>query len=252
MALALDQKVEPQLAFHVEGVGVRYRRFGASKSDAGLARVKKRVLGEWFWALDGVDFALNRGSVLGIVGHNGAGKSTLVRVISGLLPPDRGEVQINGTVSCIFSASAGFDPKLSGRDNVNLKCSYLGLSRKETKEHYDEIVEFAGLDGFMDMPVRTYSKGMKTRLGFSVATCIDPDILILDEVLGAGDREFKKRAEQRMAAMMERAQAIVLVSHSMKTIARLCTDVLWMDHGRVKMSGKTEDILKLYSPDDVD
>lgn len=250
MVAALNESLTQQPAFLVEGVGVRYRRFGASKADVGINRLKKRFLGDWFWALDGVDFSLKRGSVLGIVGHNGAGKSTLVRVISGLLPPDRGRVETNGTVSSIFNTAAGFDPNLSGRDNVYLKCSYLDLSRKQTNARYDEIVDFAGLDGFMDMPVRTYSKGMRTRLGFSVATCIEPDILILDEVLGAGDRDFRARAEKRMAAMMDHAQAIVLVSHSMKTISRLCTDVLWLDHGKVKMSGPVDEVLAVYSPDD--
>jgi len=250
MNLAVDRVDNQSLACDLKGVAVRYRRFGASKHDVGVTRIRKRVLGEWFWALDGVDFSLQRGTVLGIVGHNGAGKSTLVRVISGLLPPDRGDVYINGTVSSIFNTAAGFDFKLTGRDNVHLKCSYLGLSRKETIERYAEIVDFAGLDGFMDMPVRTYSKGMRTRLGFAVATCIDPDILILDEVLGAGDRDFRARAEQRMAAMMDRAQAIVLVSHSMKTIERLCTQVLWLDHGQVKMTGATDTVLAAYSPEE--
>jgi len=249
MNVAVDQADSQSVAFELKDVAVRYRRFGASKNDVGVTRIRKRILGEWFWALDGVDFSLDRGSVLGIVGHNGAGKSTLVRVISGLLPPDRGDVQINGTVSSIFNTAAGFDFKLTGRDNVYLKCSYLGLNRRQTLERYTEIVDFAGLDGFMDMPVRTYSKGMRTRLGFAVATSIDPDILILDEVLGAGDRDFRARAEQRMAAMMARAQAIVLVSHSMKTIERLCTQVLWLDHGQVKMTGETDSVLASYSPE---
>ncbi len=201
---------------------------------------------EKFWALRGIDFDVPEGQVLGVIGGNGAGKSTLLRVLTGILPPDEGELHMNGRVSALLALGAGFLADLSGRDNLFLSAMYLGMPDSEIRGKFDDIVGFSGLEEFIDTPIRYYSSGMKARLGFSLAVHVDPDILIVDEVLAAGDRRFQERARERMKELMQRAKAIVIVSHNTRFIAELCDEVIWLKEGRIYKKGKASDIVSEY------
>ena len=198
------------------------------------------------WALQGVSFDCHEGDAVGIVGHNGAGKSTLCRVLSGILPPDSGSVQVRGEVTPLLNLGAGFNPDLTGRLNVYLYASFLGISRREMDRRMNEIIEFSGLGQFIDQPVRWYSSGMKSRLSFSVAATLDPKILILDEILSAGDREFRSKSRARMLEMMRHSRLLLIVSHSTGFLREMCNRVLWLDHGRVRRFGPAVEVIKEY------
>jgi lipopolysaccharide transport system ATP-binding protein len=183
-----------------------------------------------FWAVQNVSFELRRGECLGLIGHNGAGKSTLLKVLNGLIPPDTGRITMKGRVAALIELNAGFNPILSGRENIFNQAALLGFSKEETLAKFDEIVEFAEIGDFLDMPVQNYSSGMRVRLGFAVAAQMEPDVLIIDEVLAVGDVGFRYKCLNRMAEMLK-TSAFVFVSHAMPQVARICTSVLHMDHG---------------------
>jgi lipopolysaccharide transport system ATP-binding protein len=184
-----------------------------------------------FWAVRDVSFELRRGECLGLIGHNGAGKTTLLRMLNGLISPDGGSITMRGRVGALIALGAGFNPVLTGRENVYVNASILGLSAKETDERIEEIIDFAGIGDFIDAPVQSYSSGMQVRLGFAVATALEPDILILDEILAVGDAAFRHRCYQRINRIMKNC-AVILVSHSMEQIAAVARSVGFMDHGR--------------------
>jgi ABC-type polysaccharide/polyol phosphate transport system ATPase subunit len=198
-------------------------------------------------ALKNVSFTVPHGQVLGVVGANGAGKSTLMRVMSGILPPSAGRVEVDGRVSTLLALGVGFNRKLTGRENVILGGLAAGLDRDELAAKYDEIVAFAELEDFMDMPMRTYSSGMYGRLGFSVAVNMDPDILIIDEALSVGDARFRKKSFQRMRDLCEQDRTVVLVSHALGTIEQLCDQAIWMDHGVLRMWDEPEAVVSAYT-----
>lgn len=198
------------------------------------------------WALRGVSFRCHEGEILGIIGSNGAGKSTLCLALSKILTPDEGKVKVRGEVSTLLSLGAGFNRDLSGRENIYLNAAFLGLARREIESKMDEIIEFSELGEFIDQPIRFYSSGMKSRLGFSVAAALDPEILILDEVLSVGDRAFQRKSRKRLQGMMDRSRVIVLVSHQVHFLRELCTHCLWLEGGEVRAFGESEVVLGQY------
>ena len=201
---------------------------------------------KYFWALRDVSFTIREGETLGIIGRNGSGKSTLSMICSGVLIPDKGKVTIHGRPQ-LLALGVGFQTALSGRENVFISGSLLGLSKKEIKDRMDEIEEFAELGGFMDEPVRIYSSGMRSRLGFAVATAVKPDILILDEVMATGDKAFRDKAMQRMRAMRNLARSIIVVSHNPGQLRKLSTRVLWLEKGQMIMLGEPKEVLNAYN-----
>jgi teichoic acid transport system ATP-binding protein len=198
-------------------------------------------------ALRGVSFSVPHGQVLGVVGVNGAGKSTLVRTIAGILPPTSGRVEVHGRVSTLLALGVGFNKNLTGRDNVVLGGLAAGLSREEVQEKYDEIVAFAELEDFMDMPMRTYSSGMYGRLGFAVAVSMEPDILLVDEALSTGDAAFRRKSYRKMRQLCKQARTIVLVSHGLKSITRLCDQAIWMHDGQLRMQDDPQAVVDAYT-----
>src|SRR5699024_6210630 len=184
-----------------------------------------------FWALRDLNFTINEGEVVGIIGHNGAGKSTLCKLMTGILAPDEGSVNVYGETSSLLGYGTGFNPQLTGVDNIYLNAMLLGIPKSVIKEKYDEIVEFAGLQRSIDKPVKTYSSGMRARLGFSIAAVLKPDIFIIDEALSTGDLAFRQKATERIQEMMEGAKAVIIVSHSMRFVEQVCTRAIWIDQG---------------------
>jgi ABC-type polysaccharide/polyol phosphate transport system ATPase subunit len=199
-------------------------------------------------AVKDLSFDLLHGNVLGIIGANGAGKSTLLRAIAGILPPTEGRIMVNGKVSTLLSLGVGFDRRLTGRQNITLGGLASGLSRPEIKERAEKIIDFAELpEGFIDMPMRTYSAGMGGRLAFSVAVHLEPDILLIDEALSAGDAKFKEKAAAKMAELCGQARTIVLVSHGLGAILEMCNDAIWMDKGKLMMRGSPDAVADAYT-----
>lgn len=208
--------------------------------------------GRWsqrFWALRGISFAAYPGEVVGIVGPNGSGKTTLLKALAGILGADRGRVEVRGKVGCLMSFGVGFKPNLSGRENVFVNGSILGLSQREVAERLDKIIEFSELGDFIDAPVRTYSSGMKGRLGFSIAVHIDPDVLLLDEVLTVGDAAFRAKAGSILDRFRADNKTVIIASHSMGLIEKRCTRAIWLDAGRIRMEGAPAEVAQAYLAD---
>ena len=199
-----------------------------------------------FKALRDVSFTINKGERVGIIGFNGAGKSTLLKILSGVLRPNSGSIYINGKVAPLLELGAGFDHNYSGRENVFLNGAILGYSREFLESKYDEIVEFSELEDFMELPIKNYSSGMIAKLGFAVATLVEPEILILDEILSVGDVRFQKKSGDKLKSMMNTGTTVLLVSHSVGTIRSMCNRVIWLDHGKIVMDGLTKDVCDAY------
>lgn len=238
-----------QVAVKVEHLDVTYRtayeKVPTFKSALRRMGKGERVVKE-VEALQDVSFEITHGTVLGIVGHNGAGKSTLMRAISGILPPSAGRIEVHGRISTLLALGVGFNPQLSGKENVMLGGLAAGLTRDEVNERYETIADFAELGEFIEMPMRTYSSGMFSRLAFSVAVHMEPDVLIIDEALSAGDAKFKKKAAQKMDELMGQARTLLLVSHALSTIKEMCNDAIWLDHGRLMRRGDPSEIVDAY------
>jgi len=198
-------------------------------------------------ALDDVMLDVHYGSVLGVVGSNGAGKSTLMRVISGILPPSQGKVEVFGKVSTLLALGVGFSPSLSGRENVQLGGLAAGMTRREIEDHFDEIAEFAELGDAIDAPMRTYSSGMYARLAFSVAVTVKPDILIVDEALSTGDAKFKEKSLNKIKELRSDSRALILVSHALGTITDICNEVVWLDKGKLIQRGNPDEVVDAYA-----
>ena len=198
-------------------------------------------------ALRGVTFDVHEGTVLGIIGANGAGKSTLMKAIAGLLPPTSGEIHIRGQVSSMLSLGVGFNANLTGRENVMLGGLAAGLSRVEIEHNFDSVVDFAELKEHIDMPMRTYSAGMYSRLAFAVSTTINPEILLIDEALSAGDASFKEKSYQRIQELASQAKTLLVVSHALSTIQELCTEVIWLHQGEVAKRGLPKEVVSAYT-----
>ena len=209
--------------------------------------LKRQLMFQEFMALKGISFEVKAGESWGFVGTNGSGKSTLLKTISGILKPYKGSVQINGTISPLIELGAGFDGNLTARENIFLNGSVLGYSEKFLKEKCDEIVDFAELRDFLDVPIKNFSSGMAARLGFAIATTVKPDILICDEVLAVGDFKFQEKCEQRMNELLSGGTTLLFVSHSIEQVKRMCQKAIWIDHGEMKMIGNAEEVCNAYS-----
>lgn len=201
---------------------------------------------EEFAALTDVSFSIEKGEVIGIIGHNGAGKSTLLKIISGILKPTEGSIEVHGNIVPMLELGSGFDYDLTGRENIFLNGAILGYSEEFLKEKYDEIVAFSELGKFIEIPIRNYSSGMLMRLAFSVATVVNPDILIVDEILAVGDANFQAKSKARMMELMGGGTTVLFVSHSIEQIREMCDRVIWLDHGHVKMIGETNEVCDRY------
>ena len=208
--------------------------------------LRRELMFKEFLALKDVSLEVKRGESLGIIGTNGSGKSTLLKLICGILKPYKGSVKINGTIAPLIELGAGFDMDLTARENIFLNGAVLGYDKEFMKQHFDEIVEFAELKDFLDMPIKNYSSGMAARLGFAIATIVRPDILICDEVLSVGDFAFQQKCEQRMNEMRKEGTTLLYVSHSIDSVKSVCDHALWLDKGVVRMAGDVETVANAY------
>lgn len=199
-----------------------------------------------FRAVDNVNFDVLKGQVVGLIGSNGSGKSTLLKIISGVYKPTGGSVQINGNIAPLLELGSGFDPELTGRENIVLNGSILGYSKEYIAQREQEIIDFAEMGDFIDVPVKTYSSGMTTRLAFAVATAVNPEILIVDEILAVGDEAFQRKSFARMMELMGNGATVLFVSHTLAQIRKLCDTVVWLDKGKVRMIGAPDDVCVAY------
>jgi len=211
-----------------------------------VAAVKRDIRYEEFQALHDVSFSVRRGEVMGIIGRNGAGKSTLLKIIAGILKPTQGRVTVRGNIVPMLELGSGFDFELSGRENIFLNGAILGYSKEYLESRYDEIVSFSELGKFIDTPLRSYSSGMMMRLAFSVATVVNPEILIVDEILAVGDAQFQEKSRARMLELMGGGATVFFVSHDMSQIREMCSRVVWLENGCVRMAGETQEVCGMY------
>ena len=220
-------------------------RIGTFKEYA-IRRLQRRITHEEFWALREVNLDVRSAEVFGIIGRNGAGKSTLLKVIARSCDRRAGAPVVFGNVAPLLEFGAGFHPELSGRENVMLNGVLLGFTEKQMHEKFDRIVEFAELGDFIDAPLRTYSSGMVARLGFAIATDVKPDVLIVDEVLAVGDESFQRKGQARMQEFREQGATILLVTHNMATVQKMCQRAVWLDHGKVQAAGDAKEVAEQY------
>jgi ABC-2 type transport system ATP-binding protein len=241
------ETVEPVIL--VEGVSVRYRmpkeRIPSLKEYV-IRRLRRQLSYQDFWALKDVSLEVRRGEVFGIIGPNGAGKSTLLKVVARVLKPATGRVRVRGRIAPLLELGAGFDVELTGRENVFLNAAILGFTRRQIAERFDYIVDFAGVRDFIDMPLRTYSSGMLMRLGFAVATDVQPEVLIVDEVLAVGDAEFSKKSTERIARFRANGATMLMVSHSLAAVRSMCSRAAWLEHGSLRAVGPADEVVRQY------
>ena len=239
----------PDWVLTARGLGLRFdlelkRR--RSLRDAVDGLVHRRSNHVFVWALRGVDLELARGEALGIVGRNGAGKSTLMLILAGILHPDEGHLEIRGRVSALLALGAGFDPELTGRENIDLSLAFMGIEGAPARLITPEILEFADLGQFIDAPAKTYSTGMRARLGFAVATAVEPEILLIDEVLSTGDATFRARSRERIDELVHGAHAAIIVTHDLDYVVESCSRAVWLDQGAVVAAGDPAMVVAAY------
>ncbi len=234
-------------AIVVDGVSKRFRLY-KERSSSLKELVTRRSMSRYeeFWAVRDVSLSVPRGCTYGLIGHNGSGKSTLLRVMAGIHRPNEGSISIHGRVSALLELGAGFHPELSGRENAYLNGAILGLSRRDIDSRIDSIIDFSGLGEFIDSPVKVYSSGMYVRLGFSVAVHVDPEILIIDEVIAVGDEDFQRRCFDHLYKIRQQGVTIVVVSHSLGLMQTLCDEVAWLDHGELQEAGPAPEVVRSY------
>jgi len=237
-------------AIQVDGLGIRYnlrftRKTTLRQSFTNLAR-RNPSRDKEFWALRDVSFRVTNGESLAVIGPNGAGKSTLLQVLAGILMPSEGSIVVHGRISSLLTLGAGFDPDLTGRENVQLAGAFLGMSAAEVNERLEPIVAFADIGEFIDAPIKTYSSGMRARLGFSIATSVDPDVLLLDEVLATGDQVFRSKSKARVLELVRSAKAIVLVTHDMQWVTEYCNRAIMLERGRIVAEGDPADVVAIH------
>jgi ABC-type polysaccharide/polyol phosphate transport system ATPase subunit len=240
---------EPPYAIDAENLGVRYNlRFTRQTTvRTSFRNLLRRGEGPThFWALRDVSFRVVHGESLAVIGPNGAGKSTLLQVLAGIIQPNEGSVDVVGHVSSLLTLGAGFDPDLSGIDNIRLAGAFLGIDHREMEERLPSIVDFADIGEFIDASIKTYSSGMRARLGFAIATSVDPDVLIIDEVLATGDAVFRAKSKKRIIELTKEAKGIVLVTHDMTWVTEFCNRAILLESGHVVMEGAPEDVVKLH------
>lgn len=235
-------------AISVDGVSKYFRLYHEKNQYLKTALLRgRRARYEEFWALKDVSLSIPRGSTFGIIGSNGSGKSTLLKCLAGILTPDKGSVTHNGHVVALLELGAGFHPDLSGRENIYLNGAILGMTRSEIEKKFNDIVEFSGLDHFIDTPVKNYSSGMTVRLGFAIAINVDPEILIIDEVLAVGDASFQLRCLEKIDEFRKLGKTVVFVSHGLDQVVKLCNTVAWLDKGQIRMIGPANEVVNEYS-----
>ena len=237
------------MVVNLKNVSVRY--ITGDFKDIGLKefvlrRIKRKYKVNEFWAVKDVSFSLERGDMLGIIGSNGAGKSTLLKVITGIMVPTKGSSSVQGSIAALLELASGFDGDLPVRENAYLRGAMLGYTRAYMNEVYGQIIDFAELEEFQDRPFKQLSSGMKSRLAFSIASLVNPDILILDEVLSVGDGAFRRKSEEKMRSIIEGGATTILVSHSLEQVRKMCNKVLWLDHGQQMAFGETAGITADY------
>ena len=233
----------------VNNITVRYKIANdrvSSLKEFVIKKIKKSITEKEFLALDNVSFTVKKGDVVGVVGRNGAGKSTLLKVVSGIQKPASGNIVLNGRVVPMLELGAGFDMELSGKENVYLNGAVLGYSKEFLDEKYNDILEFSELGDFINMPVRNYSSGMVARLAFSIASMVNPEILIVDEVLSVGDENFQRKSKNRMIELMSGGSTVLFVSHNIKQIEEICNKAVWLEHGKVVMTGPSDVVCEEY------
>lgn len=247
--IKMVQDIDGQDVIQLENVGVRYRvpseRIASFKEYA-IRWLQRKVNKRDFWALQNVSFCIKRGESFGLIGSNGAGKSTLLKLIARVFRPTTGRVVVRGHVAPLLEYGAGFHPELTGRDNIYLNGALMGFTRNEMDEKFERIVDFSELWDFIDMPMRTYSSGMWARLGFAVATDIEPEILIIDEVLSVGDESFQRKSAAKLHEFRDLGATTLLVSHNMEIIKDTCNRAAWLDHGEVKSIGGSAEVVGAY------
>lgn len=222
------------------------KEFSIKQAFVDILSRKEKKPKEEFWALKNINFHIKKGEVIGLIGSNGAGKSTLLKVVSGVMKPTKGEVISNGVISPMIELGAGFDPNLTARENIYLNGAILGYSKNFLNEKFEEIVEFSELRDFLDVPVKNFSSGMTAKLAFSIATIVDPEILIVDEILSVGDLKFQEKSKQKMMELIKGGTTVLYVSHSLESIKDLCTRVVWLEHGQIVEIGTTRTICDKY------
>lgn len=245
----MERKPEEEYMIEVEDATVRFNM--ASEKIDNLKEyfvklVKRQLMFQEFLALKNITVKIKPGEAWGFIGTNGAGKSTMLKLISGILEPYKGKVTVRGTIAPLIELGAGFDMNLTARENIFLNGTLLGHRRKFMEEHFDEIVDFAELWDFMDVPIKNYSSGMQARIGFAIATMVRPDILIVDEILAVGDFKFQQKCQERMREMLDQGTTLILVSHNIGDIRRLCDHACWIDHGNMVMQGEVNDVCNHY------
>ncbi|MBM6853253.1 ABC transporter ATP-binding protein [Mediterraneibacter glycyrrhizinilyticus] len=208
--------------------------------------IKKELMFQEFLALQNVNLKVRRGESWGLIGVNGSGKSTLLKAVCGILKPYRGNVKTVGTIAPLIELGAGFDMNMTARENIFLNGTVLGHSRKFMQQNFDQIVDFAELRDFLDVPIKNFSSGMQARLGFAIATMVQPDILVVDEILSVGDFQFQQKCYARMQEMLDGGTTLLYVSHDVESVRRLCSHAIWLDHGHVQMSGPAEEVTEKY------
>ena len=241
--------MEEKVIIDVQNVTMRYRMNGdkiLSLKEFITTALSGKLKYNEFKALEHVSFQVKKGETLGLIGRNGAGKSTMLKVISGILKPTQGSVSCLGNIVPMLELGSGFDMDLSGRENIFLNGAILGYDEEFLKEKFDEIVEFSEIGNFINIPIRNYSSGMLARLAFSIASVINPEVLIVDEILAVGDAAFQEKSRKRMLEMMGGGTTVLFVSHNMEQIRDMCTRVVWLENGRVKAIGNTKEICDLY------
>lgn len=238
-------------AVRATGIWKRYGRYQGRPTS-----LKERIVGkrsystdEEFWPLRDISFTLPHGGGIGLVGHNGAGKSTALKVLAGIYRPTRGRLELDGRVSSLLELGAGFHPDLTGRENIRLNGAILGLSAREIAARTQEIIEFSGVAEFIEEPVKVYSSGMRIRLAFAISVAIEPDILVVDEIIAVGDERFKRQCYDYMTALRERGAALIMASHALSSIATMCDTAIWLDHGRARMIGPSAEVVAAYQRD---
>lgn len=234
-------------AIRVQGLSKRFELHQERRYTFKERAVRGRPTGKReFWALRDVSFDIEKGSFFGVIGHNGSGKSTALKILAGIYRPTEGRVDVNGRLRALLELGAGFHPELTGRENIALNASILGMSSREIRAYMDEIIEFADIGDFIDSPVKVYSSGMSVRLGFAVAVKMDPEILVVDEVIAVGDEEFQRRCQDYMFDLRKRGVTIVLVTHAMALVEEMCDRAVWLDHGEVRAQGAATDVVRGY------
>lgn len=234
-------------SIRVADVHKKFRMYHERNQSLKSAIMRRRLsVHDDFWALKGVSLEVMQGETFGIIGDNGSGKSTLLKCMAKILFPDKGSIEIDGRLAALLEVGSGFHPELSGRENIYLNGSILGMSRKEIDEKFDSIVSFAGIEEFLDQPVKNYSSGMYVRLGFAVAINVDPDVLLVDEVLAVGDESFQEKCALKFKELRAAQRTVVIVSHSMGTLAKMCDRLAWIQQGDLKMVGEPDSVIAAY------